>query len=100
MSRNWKNVTARFLIHTLELKLWHFEVSAYVCMWKPCVCNVSPPTLREYALFRKLVLLAKALVWFLGIFFCLVSVLSKKRQLCLIKLVGVPPGLCAVAVCV
>ena len=26
--------------------------------------------------------------------------LKKKRQLCLIKLVGVPPGLCALAVCV
>ena len=26
-----------FLIHTLELKLSH------VCMWKPCVCNVSRP---------------------------------------------------------
>ena len=35
------NVRDGFLIHTLELKLWHFEVFPYVCMWKPCVCNVS-----------------------------------------------------------
>ena len=35
-----KNVRAGFLIHTLELKLWH---SPYVCMWKPCICNVSRP---------------------------------------------------------
>ena len=38
-----ENVRAGFLIHTLELKLWHFEVFPYVCMWKPCVCNVSRP---------------------------------------------------------
>ena len=58
------------LIHTLELKLWHLEVFPYVCMWKPCVCNVSPPTLRECALFRKLVLLA-CRVW--PWLFCVVS---------------------------
>ena len=43
MGQDQKNVRAGFLIHTLELKLWHFEVSPYVCMWKPCVCNVSRP---------------------------------------------------------
>ena len=42
-------------------------------MWKPCVCNVSRPTLRECALFTKRVLLDHVLaeyglgysVWFL-----------------------------------
>ena len=31
------------LIHTLELKLWHFKVFSYVCIWKPCICNVFCP---------------------------------------------------------
>ena len=30
-------------IHTLELKLWHFEVSPYICIRRPYVCNVSHP---------------------------------------------------------
>ena len=34
---------ARILIHTLELKLWHFKVFSYVCTGKPCVCNVLSP---------------------------------------------------------
>ena len=38
-----RNSITGMLIHTLELKLWHFEVLPYVCMWKPCVCNVSRP---------------------------------------------------------
>ena len=67
MSRNWKNVRAGFLIHTLELKLWHFEVVE--AMHLQCF----PPTLRECALFRKRVLLDHVLaeyglgysVWFL-----------------------------------
>ena len=33
----------RILIHTLELKLWHLEVSPYVCTGKPCICNVFRP---------------------------------------------------------
>ena len=43
MSIDLKNIRAGFLVHTLELKLWHTEVSPYVCMWKPCICNVSRP---------------------------------------------------------
>ena len=31
------------LIHTLQLKLRHFEVSPYVCIGKPCMCNVFHP---------------------------------------------------------
>ena len=31
------------LIHTLELKLWHFEVR----IGKPCICNVSTHMLQE-----------------------------------------------------
>ena len=31
------------LIHTLELKFWHFEVPPYVCIGKPCICNVFRP---------------------------------------------------------
>ena len=31
------------LIHTLELKIRHFEVSPYVCIGKPCICNVFRP---------------------------------------------------------
>ena len=31
------------LIHTLQLKLRHFEVSPYVCIGKPCICNVFRP---------------------------------------------------------
>ena len=39
-ARTWQieiefQVYARFLIHTLELKLWHFEVY-HACMRKPC----------------------------------------------------------------
>ena len=30
-------------IHTLELKLWPFKVFPYVCIGKPCVCNVFRP---------------------------------------------------------
>ena len=30
-----------FLIHTLELKLRLLECSPYVCIGKPCICNVS-----------------------------------------------------------
>ena len=33
----------RILIHTLELKIWHFECLPYVCTGKPCICNVSRP---------------------------------------------------------
>ena len=33
----------RFLINTLELKLWYFEVFPYVCIGKPYVCNVLRP---------------------------------------------------------
>ena len=32
-----------FLIHTLELKLWHFEIFPYVCIGKPYICNISRP---------------------------------------------------------
>ena len=31
------------LVHTSELKLWHFEVFPYVCIGKPHVCNVFRP---------------------------------------------------------
>ena len=31
------------LIHTLELKLRHFDVSPYACIGKPCICNVFRP---------------------------------------------------------
>ena len=31
------------LIHTLQLKLQQFEVSPYVCIGKPCTCNVYRP---------------------------------------------------------
>ena len=34
------------LIHTLELKLWHFEESPYVCIGKPHICNVLSPGVR------------------------------------------------------
>ena len=30
-----------FLINTLELKLRLLECSPYVCIGKPCICNVS-----------------------------------------------------------
>ena len=33
----------RNLIHTLELKIWHFKVFPYVCIGKPYVCNVLRP---------------------------------------------------------
>ena len=34
----------RFLIHTLQLKLWPFEVFPYVCIGSHgCVCNVFRP---------------------------------------------------------
>ena len=77
MCQAWKNVRAGFLIHTLEFKLWHFEVFPYVCMWKQCVCNVSRPL---YVSVRYLensyFLLAEYGVgysdWFLDMFFCLV----------------------------
>ena len=87
MSRNKKNVRARFLIHTLELKLWYFEVFPYVCMWKPCVCNIVSRPL--YVSVRYLENSSFWLaeygpgysVWFLDFFFLLsVSVLSKKKE--------------------
>ena len=31
------------LIHTIEFKLWHFEVSSYVSIGRPCICNVFRP---------------------------------------------------------
>ena len=34
------------LIHALELKLWHFKVSPYVCIGKPRICNVLSPGVR------------------------------------------------------
>ena len=34
-------------IHTLELKLWQFEVSHYVCIGKLYVCNVHAHALRK-----------------------------------------------------
>ena len=37
----------RILIHTLELKIWHFKVFPYVCIGKPYVCNVYAHALRE-----------------------------------------------------
>ena len=73
----------RKMIHTLEL---NFEVFPYVCMWKPCICNVSRPL---YVSVRYLenssIWLAEYgpgySVWFLDIFFLLsVSVLSQKRE--------------------
>ena len=33
----------RILIHALELKLRPFKVFPYVCIGKPCVCNVFRP---------------------------------------------------------
>ena len=65
-----KNVRAGFLTYTLELKLWHFEVFPYyVCMWKPCVCNVSRPL---YVSVRYLENSSfwHGPMWFLDIFFC------------------------------
>ena len=38
---------AECFIHTLELKLWHFEVSPYVSIGKPCICNVYAHLLHE-----------------------------------------------------
>ena len=32
-----------FLIHALQLKLQHFEVSRHICIGKPCICNVFHP---------------------------------------------------------
>ena len=62
----------RFLIHTLELRLWLFEVShrLYVeAMHLQCF----PPTLNECALFRKRVLLDHALAEYgLGYFVWLI----------------------------
>ena len=34
------------LIHTLEWKLQHFQVSPYVCAGKPHICNVLSPGVR------------------------------------------------------
>ena len=43
--------TARFFSHTLQLKICHLECFPFVCIGKPCTCNVlSPPsTLYERA---------------------------------------------------
>ena len=38
-----------FLIHTLELKLWYFENFPYVCIGKPCICNVLRPRVTWWA---------------------------------------------------
>ena len=45
MDHTWKFLGSRILIHTLELKLWHFRfiVSSYVCIGKPCICTVGFP---------------------------------------------------------
>ena len=43
MDRTWKFLGSGILIHTLELKLWHFKVLPYVCTGKPCICNVFRP---------------------------------------------------------
>ena len=63
----------RILIHTLELKLWHFEVFPK-CLYVEAMR--FPPTLRECALFRKRVLMDHLLAkygpvcstWFLDFF--------------------------------
>ena len=49
----------RILIHTLELKLWHFEVFPIILYLHVEAMHLQcfPPTLRECALFRKRVLL-------------------------------------------
>ena len=36
----------KILIHALELKLRPFKVYPYVCIGKPCVCNVLSPGVR------------------------------------------------------
>ena len=68
-------VMNRILIHTLELKLWHFEVFPICLYLEAMSLQCFPPTLRECASFRNLVLLEYGpgySVWFLDIFFCLV----------------------------
>ena len=41
-----RELTLGILTHTLESKLWHFEVSPYVCIGKPRICNVLSPGVR------------------------------------------------------
>ena len=75
----------RFLIHTLE---WLFEVFPQVCMWKPCICNVSLPlyvSVRylENASFWTICLQSMALAVLHGFwtfFSCLVCPLLEKKE--------------------
>ena len=85
MGHNYKFLGSGILIHTLELKLWHFEVFPYVCIGKPCVCNVFHPratwntrgvryletqnwsTYRQFALYGSTVH-PRCIMWFSGQF--------------------------------
>ena len=42
-----RSLTGQNLIHTLELKLWHFEVFP-ICFYREAICDVSYPCVHRY----------------------------------------------------
>ena len=52
MVQNLKFNLNGFFIYTFKLKICPLEFSPYVCIGKPCICNVSAHALHEWAQLR------------------------------------------------